>query len=95
MPRPFQLAALLALLPMAMPVSAKPLCYELDPVLSRIGFSVGHDGYARALRTFSRPQGELWFDPADWRSARVEVRIDLATLDLCDDAFNTRIAARS
>ena len=73
---------------------AKPARYELDPVHSRIVFSVGHDGYSHALGTFSRPQGELWFDPDDWRSARLDVRIDMSTLDLGDADFNTRIARR-
>ncbi len=73
---------------------ARPARYELDPVHSRIVFSVGHDGYSSALGTFSRPQGELWFDPDDWRSARLDVRIDLSTLDLGDADFNARIARR-
>lgn len=73
---------------------AKPARYDLDPVHSRIVFSVGHDGYSSALGTFSHPQGELWFDPDDWRSARLDVRIDLSTLDLGDADFTTRIARR-
>ena len=73
---------------------AKSARYELDPVHSRIVFSVGHDGYSSALGTFSRPQGELWFDPDDWRSARLDVRIDLSTLDLGDADFTTSIARR-
>ena len=78
----------------ATPAFAGPARYELDPVHSRIVFSVGHDGYSHALGTFSRPQGELWFDPDDWRSARLDVRIDVATLDLGDAGFNARIARR-
>lgn len=86
------LAALLALI--ATTASAQPVRYELDPVHSRVAFSVGHDGYSHALGTFSRPRGELWFDPDDWPSARVDVQIDLTTLDLGDADFNARIARR-
>ncbi len=89
-----QSAALLALLLASIPALAKPARYELDPVHSRIVFSVGHDGYSSALGTFSRPQGELWFDPDDWRNSRVEVVIDVRTLDLGDADFNARIGKR-
>lgn len=74
--------------------TAKPIRYELDPVHSRIVFSVGHDGYSHALGTFSRPHGVLWFDPDDWRNSRVEVLIDANTLDLGDAEFNARISKR-
>ncbi|MCX7556693.1 YceI family protein [Xanthomonadaceae bacterium JHOS43] len=84
----------LTFLVLATSADAKPVRYELDPVHSRIVFSVGHDGYSSALGTLSRPQGELWFDPDDWRSARLEVCIDLTTLDLGNGDINARIARR-
>lgn len=73
---------------------AEPDHYALDPVHSRILFSVSHNGFSNALGTFSRPRGELWFDPENWRTARLDVRIDLETLDLGDADFNARIARR-
>lgn len=94
MPRPTTSIWFAAMLLTAASALAKPERYELDPVHSRIVFSVGHDGYSHALGTFSRPQGELWFDPDDWRSARLDVRIALSTLDLGDTGFNARIARR-
>lgn len=87
------LTMLLAALTLGAPVAhAELLRYELDPVHSRVLFSVSHDGYSNALGTFSRPRGELWFDPADWSRARLDVQLDLATLDLGDADFNARIA---
>ena len=83
-------AALLLAGPLAM---AEALAYRLDPVHSRILFRVDHNGFSRAMGTFSRPQGVLFFDPEDWTTARLDVRVDLATLDLGDEGFNARILA--
>lgn len=65
--------------------------YRLDPVHSRVLFAVEHLGFSKVLGTFSAPRGWLRFDPADWQSARGEVEIDLATLDLGDAGFNRRM----
>lgn len=73
------------------PLLAAPASYTLDPVHSRIAFAVDHDGYSTALGTFAQPTGTLWFDPQDWRGARVDVKLDLATLDLGDADLNARI----
>lgn len=66
--------------------------YQLDPVHSRVWFSVDHLGLSRALGTFSAPRGWLRFDPDDFSSARGEIELDLATLDLGDEKWNRRMA---
>ena len=68
--------------------------YELDPVHSRIVFNIGHNGYSSALGTFSQPRGTLYLDEDDLAGSRVEVEVDLATLDLGDTGFNQRILKR-
>lgn len=73
---------------------ADPKRYELDPVHTRILFIGRHMAFSSALGTFSRPAGTLWFDEKDWRSAQVEVRIDIGTLDLGDAGWNERMARR-
>lgn len=73
---------------------ARPADYRLDPVHSRIAFSVQHLGFSSAIGTFSRPRGWLHFDPDDWRSARAEIEIDLASLDLGDADWNARLARK-
>lgn len=85
------LALLLILLPSMTHANALAP-YRLDPVHSRVVFAVMHDGYSRVIGTFAKPNGTLWFDPEDWANSRVEVNIDLATLDLGDADFNARIA---
>lgn len=75
-------------------VDAAPRDYVIDPLHTRILFSVDHLGYSRALGTFSAPSGRLRFDPRDWRSAEVEVEIDLGSLDLGDADWNARMLRR-
>lgn len=83
---------MLALL--ALPAAARIAHYELDPVHTRVLFTCNHFGYSNALGTFSRPTGTLSFDPDDWSRARLDVSIDLTTLDLGDAQFNQRILRR-
>ena len=86
--RPF--AALLALL--VLPAAqAETRRYELDPVHSRVVFFVDHAGFSRAIGTFSGISGELHFDPADWRSARVEASVPIERLQLGDKKWNKRV----
>lgn len=90
---PIRLILMLSLIWSAAALAA-PREYRIDPVHSRVLFSVEHLGLARALGTFSAPRGWLRFDPADWASARGEIEIDLATLDFGDADWNRRMARR-
>lgn len=78
---------------------AEPKHYELDPVHTRIVFAIDHLGFSNTLGTFSHPRGSLWFDPdaadrGDWSGARLDVTIDVASLDLGDADFRTRMLKR-
>ncbi|WP_248203987.1 YceI family protein [Pseudomarimonas salicorniae] len=66
--------------------------YRIDPVHTRVAFSVGHLGLSRAIGTFSGPRGWLNFDPDDFSTARGEIEVDLTTLDLGDEDWNRRMA---
>jgi polyisoprenoid-binding protein YceI len=73
---------------------AEPKRYELDPVHTRILFACKHLRFSYALGSFSHPGGTLWFDEKDWSSARVEADIDIASLDLGDAEWKTRMLKR-
>ena len=68
--------------------------YTLDPVHTRIVFAVDHLGFSKALGTFAHPRGSLWFDPEDWSTAKLDVTIDIASLDLGDADWNKRMLKR-
>lgn len=74
--------------------TAAPQHYELDPVHTRIVFAIDHLGFSKSLGAFSHPDGSLWFDPDDWRSARLDVTVDIASLDLGDADWRQRMLKR-
>ena len=88
------LLALLALLPW-LPAWAAPARYVLDPVHTRVLFSVSHAGFSQALGTVSGSAGTLEFDPDDWTGARLEVSVPLQRLDLGDADWNRAVLARN
>lgn len=67
--------------------------YALDPVHTRVVFTVDHAGFSRALGTISGSTGTLLFDRDDWRSARLEVTVPLTRLDLGDAKWNAAVLA--
>ncbi|GAB3342709.1 YceI family protein [Marilutibacter aestuarii] len=88
------LAFAVLLAPLASP-AGEPAAYALDPVHTRVLVAVGHAGFSQALGTVSGSEGALLFDPGDWRSARLEVRVPLARLDFGDADWNRAVAARN
>lgn len=87
-------AAPLLLLLAATAAQAQSRRYEIDPVHTRIAFECRHLRFSDALGTFARPTGTLWFDEKDFASARVDVTLDIATLDLGDHEWNRRMLKR-
>ena len=75
----------LALLPMLLataPAWAAADTYRLDPVHTRVLFSIDHAGYSQAMGTVSGSEGRVRFDPDNWRDATVEVDVPVSRLDL-------------
>lgn len=88
----------LALLPMLLataPAWAAADTYRLDPVHTRVLFSIDHAGYSQAMGTVSGSEGRVLFDPDNWRDATVEVDIPVSRLDLGDAKWNQATLARS
>ena len=84
-----------ALLAVSLPLAAAPARYALDPVHTRVLFAVSHAGFSQALGTVSGSEGTLEFDPQDWTSARLDVRVPLQRLDLGDPDWNRATLARN
>jgi polyisoprenoid-binding protein YceI len=70
---------------------AAPVDYSVDPVHTRIAFRVVHAGFSHALGTFSAPSGTLRFDPDDWTTAKLELDVPIASLDLGDKDWNGKV----
>ena len=69
------LASLLAALAAAPATAEEAEPYAIDPVHTRVMFAVGHAGFSSALGTVSGSTGALLFDPEDWTTARLDVRV--------------------
>ena len=97
--RTSHVASLLALLVAASAAApearAERRHYRLDPVHTRVAFQVSHAGFSNPMGTFAKASGTLDFDPDDWTTARVEVDVPIATLDLGDDAWQGKILDRT
>jgi len=96
LPRPLIALPLLALL-ITLPAAARaePAAYRLDPVHTRVLFAVEHAGFSSALGTVSGSEGTLLFDPDDWSSARLQVEVPVARLDLGDTKWNEATLAKT
>lgn len=71
--------------------AADPTAWSLDPVHTRVLVGVGHAGFSQALGTVSGSTGALLFEPGDWTSARLDVRVPLQALDFGDAAWNAAV----
>ena len=65
--------------------------FAIDPVHTRIAFQVSHAGFSWPVGSFSGASGVLDFDRTDWKSARVEVKFPISSLDLGDAKWQDRI----
>ncbi|HJR74141.1 MAG TPA: YceI family protein [Luteimonas sp.] len=81
----FALLLALAHLPGA---AAQTVRYRLDPVHTRVMFAVSHAGFSNAIGTVSGSTGTLEFDPQNWATAKLEVRVPLERIDLGDEDWN-------
>jgi polyisoprenoid-binding protein YceI len=81
-------------LTLASTAQAELRSYQLDPVHSRVVFSIDHIGLSKAIGSFAKPEGQLRFDPTDWTRAELQVDLGLASLDLGDEDWNQRMLKR-
>ena len=68
-----------------------PVTYRYDTTHSQIVFSIDHDGFSRPFGRLHIAQGWLRFDPTDWSQSATELDIDLASIDMGDEAWNAAV----
>lgn len=85
--------ALALLLAPALAARAAPAGYRYDTVHSQVLFSITHNGYSRPYGMLHIARGWLRFDPDDFSTARTELTIDLASLDMGDAAWSKAVLA--
>ena len=85
--------AILALLACITVSAGDPPRYVFDPVHTRVMFTIDHAGFSKAIGTVSGSQGSLYFDPADWASARLDVVVPMTRIDLGDSGWAASVFA--
>lgn len=65
--------------------------YRLDPVHTQIVFFADHLGLSKGIGRLKIDQGWFRFDPDDWGRSRVDLTIDLASLDMGDPKWNDAV----
>lgn len=58
--------------------------YRLDPVHTQVIFSVDHLGLSNGVGRLKIADGWFQFDPEDWTRSRLDVNIDILSLDMGD-----------
>lgn len=86
---------LLPLLALACIAPARAETWQLDNVHTQLRFSVDHLGFTQAMGMLSISGGELEFDPSDWSSARVDVRVNLDSIYLGDAKWQDTVKSWS
>jgi polyisoprenoid-binding protein YceI len=70
---------------------AAPVTYRFDPVHTQVWFSASHDGYSHPLGRLRVAEGWFVFDPDDWSAGRVDVILDMTSVDLGDGKWSEAV----
>lgn len=76
------------------PAPAAPVDYRFDPVHSHLQFEADHMGFSTSIGRFTRWQGGFTHDPDNPGANRVDVSIDIGSLDLGDANWNRTMLGR-
>jgi len=72
-------------------VQAGSESFDIDPIHTRIAFTVSHAGFSNPIGTFSGTTGQLQFDEKDWSQSRISVSIPVGSLNLGDANWQKKI----
>lgn len=67
--------------------------YVLDPVHTQVVFFADHLGFSHGIGRLKVKQGWFQFDAGNWSSARADVVIDMASLDMGDLDWTKKVGA--
>jgi len=87
--RPALLAAVLAC--SATAAGAAPTSYNIVSKISRVSFSLLHQGFIDLVGTVRLTPGRFVFDPEDWSRSSIQVSMPVASIDLGDAQWNNQV----
>lgn len=87
----FRHAALCAALFIATAAQAAPVTYTIVSKLSKVSFSLEHQGFIPVSGTLKIAPGSFVFDHEDWSKSSVMVSLPTRMLDMGDGLWNSQI----
>ena len=87
----YRVLAVPALLAASTLAFGAPSDYRFYMAHTQIFFSVSHLNYSHPMGRMHVKGGYFSFDPDDWSSAKVDVTIDIASLDMGDEAWSNKM----
>jgi polyisoprenoid-binding protein YceI len=84
----FKFLALFALLSS---ISAQASDFKFDPVHTQVFFSISHVGYSHSTGRVAVKSGFFSFDDGDWSKSKVDVTIDIASLDMGNSGWSDKL----
>ena len=83
------LAAVLAC--SAVTANATPTTYNIVSKISRVNFSLLHQGFIDLIGTVRLTPGRFVFDADDWSRSSIQVSMPIASIDLGDAKWNNQV----
>ena len=73
--------------------TAAPMTYQIDVAHTQTYFTVNHMGFSNSTGAVRVKEGVLTFDDADWAKSKVDVTLDIASLQFGDKTWNEHMSA--
>ncbi len=88
MTTPFKFFALFALFA---PLATHASDFKFDTVHTQVFFSISHVGYSHSTGRVAVKSGFFRFDDGDWGQSKVDVTIDIASLDMGNAGWSDKL----
>ena len=75
----------------ALPVHAAPATYTIVSKISRVSFTLMHQGFIELIGTARLAPGGFTFDPDDWSKSSISVSMPTPSIDMGDATWNNSI----
>jgi polyisoprenoid-binding protein YceI len=72
---------------------AAPATYTIVSKISRVSFTLGHQGFIQLIGTARIAPGSFTFDPDDWSKSVIAVSMPTRSIDMGDITWNKQIRA--
>lgn len=70
---------------------AEPVTYTIVSKISRVAFSLEHQGFIQLFGTLRLAPGNFTFDSDDWSKSAIDVTMPIKSLDMGDATWNNQI----